>query len=416
MGQESLVETATRVIDSGEGSFPLPVGTMGQIERIAEGIYFLPIFSNVIVLDSGDGLVLVDSGPMRMGGQVVAALRQVSSEPVSAVIYTHGHVDHVFGVEAIEESQSSPVTVYAHEAVPLRFERYKLTAGYNTCINRRQFGFSDIRWPQDYRFPDVTYADRYSLEVGSLALELCHAKGETDDHTWVWVADKGLICTGDLIIWCTPNAGNPQKVQRYPKEWAEALRQMAALEAEVLLPGHGLPIVGAARVARVLSDTAELLEQILSQTLELMNQGLPLDEILARVRFPESLIQKPYLRPIYDDPEFIVRNVWRLYGGWYDGNPAHLKPPRFDDIAHEIASMVGGARALAERARSAADRGDLRLAAYLAELAGRAAGGDSEVASTRKQIFELLAEKEPSLMAKNIYREAARLSASEEAS
>jgi hypothetical protein len=37
-----------------------------------------------------------------------------------------------------------------------------------------------------------------------------------------------------------------------------------------------------------------------------------------------DLLERPYLRPVYDEPEFVVRTVWRLYGGWYDGNPAHL--------------------------------------------------------------------------------------------
>ena len=57
-----------------------------------------------------------------------------------------------------------------------------------------------------------------------------------------------------------------------------------------------------------------------------MNEGARLDEIIHTVRAPAHLLERPYLRPIYDEPEFVVRNVWRLYGGWYDGNPAHLKP------------------------------------------------------------------------------------------
>ena len=60
----------------------------------------------------------------------------------------------------------------------------------------------------------------------------------------------------------------------------------------------------------------------------MMNEGAPLDDIIHTVRAPRRLLERPYLRPVYDEPEFIVRNVWRLYGGWYDGNPARLKPPR----------------------------------------------------------------------------------------
>ena len=51
---------------------------------------------------------------------------------------------------------------------------------------------------------------------------------------------------GDFVIWNFPNAGNPQKVQRYPSEWAAALREMIAAGPELLVPAHGLPIAGAA--------------------------------------------------------------------------------------------------------------------------------------------------------------------------
>ncbi len=57
-----------------------------------------------------------------------------------------------------------------------------------------------------------------------------------------------------------------------------------------------------------------------------MNEGARLDTILHTVKLPDGTLDKPYLRPTYDEPEFIVHNIWRLYGGWYDGNPAHLKP------------------------------------------------------------------------------------------
>lgn len=67
-----------------------------------------------------------------------------------------------------------------------------------------------------------------------------------------------MLCCGDLFIWASPNAGNPQKVQRYPREWAEALRRMATLGVEYLLPGHGMPVIGADRIRQALGDTAGL--------------------------------------------------------------------------------------------------------------------------------------------------------------
>ena len=146
--------------------------------------------------------------------------------------------------------------------------------------------------------PDETYTDTLSISVGGEAFELFHDRGETDDATWVWSPERRVLFAGDMFIWASPNCGNPQKVQRYARDWAVAFRKMLALEPEVLLPGHGLPIVGAARVQRALTDAAELLESLVEQTLALMNEGARLDDIVQAVRAPEHLLERPYLRGV----------------------------------------------------------------------------------------------------------------------
>ena len=72
--------------------------------------------------------------------------------------------------------------------------------------------------------------------------------------------------TGDQFIWVAPNVGTPQKVQRYAGEWAASLRDMRMREPELLIPGHGVPIVGRARVAQALDDAAEWLETLERET------------------------------------------------------------------------------------------------------------------------------------------------------
>jgi glyoxylase-like metal-dependent hydrolase (beta-lactamase superfamily II) len=270
-----------------EGREPIeqhhPVGYTGTLIPVAERTAFLPSFANVSAFETDDGLVLVDTGGIIIAQSVHEQIRALSDAPLHTAIYSHGHVDHVFGVPFFEAEGRGEPHVIAHENVPKRFERYVLTAGYNAAINQRQFQVEGLQWPTDYRYPDETYSDRHVFEVGGERFELTHAKGETDDHTWTWVPSRGVLCCGDLFIWATPNAGNPQKAPRYPRDWSKALREMAALGAEVMLPGHGLPVVGAERVKAALEDTASLLESICNQTFELMNRGLPLDQVLHAV-------------------------------------------------------------------------------------------------------------------------------------
>jgi alkyl sulfatase BDS1-like metallo-beta-lactamase superfamily hydrolase len=388
-----------------------PFVPLGELVEVGEGTAFVSSFANVSAFETSDGLVLVDSGASFSAPEIQRMLREWSEARVNTVIFSHGHIDHVFGVETFEREASergwAPPRVVAHEGVPARFDRYRLTAGYNAAINSRQFGV-EVEWPTDYPYPDETYREALELEVGGERFELHHARGETDDHTWTWVPGRRVLCTGDLIIWCVPNAGNPQKVQRYPREWAAALREMSALDAEVLLPGHGLPVVGAERVRAILADTAGMLEHLHDETVRLMNEGASLNRIVTEVRAPDELLEKPYLRPIYDDPEFIVRNVWRLYGGWYDLDPAELKPAPASELAEEIAQLAGGAAALAARAEELAARGELRLAGHLAELAASAAPEDAAVQGARAEVSEARREAEPSLMAKSIFAAAAR--------
>lgn len=174
-----------------------------------------------------------------------------------------------------------------------------------------------------------------------------------------------------------------------------------------MLPGHGLPVIGAGRIVEALTDSADLLDSLHDQTVALMNEGATLDEVIHTVKAPEHLLAKPYLRPTYDEPEFIVRNVWRLYGGWFDGDPANLKPARRSDFAAEIASLAGGAARLSQRAADLAASGEFRVACHLAELAALAAPGDAEVHSVRAEVYEKRAGAETSLMAKGIFRWAA---------
>jgi alkyl sulfatase BDS1-like metallo-beta-lactamase superfamily hydrolase len=242
---------------------------------------------------------------------------------------------------------------------------------------------------------------------GDLTFELHHARGETDDATWTFVPERRLLFPGDLFIWAAPNAGNPQKVQRFAGEWAAALREMAALGAEQMIPGHGMPVFGAERVRIALTDTADLLESLESQTLALMNAGATLDRVLHEVEMPAALLAKPYLRPIYDHPQFILRNIWRLYGGWHDGEPDNLLPAPRAEQAREWVALAGGVERVLERVRALRDGGDLRLACHLIEYAVMAEAGSGEAHALRSAVYAARSQQQESSMARNILAHAA---------
>jgi alkyl sulfatase BDS1-like metallo-beta-lactamase superfamily hydrolase len=288
-----------------------------------------------------------------------------------------------------------------------RFARYRRTNAYNALINARQFGIAPT-WPMDYDEPDLVYDVGLTFTAGEVTLELHHARGETDDHTWIWWAERRILWTGDQFIWVAPNAGNPQKVQRYAADWAASLRAMQALEPEVLIPGHGVPILGRARVGQALDETAEWLETLEAQTVARMNAGATLDTILAEVRPPAHLAARPYLQPVYDEPDYVVRNVWRLYGGWWDGVPSHLKPAREAEVGREVARLAGGVEHLVARALALAGAGDLVMAAHLIDWAVAAEPDARTAHAARALIYEARARDAAALMTRGIFTAAAR--------
>ena len=419
------VELSNRIIDSGVAE-PPHNRVINELTEIDDDVAVVESFSHCWVIRTDEGLVCFDASGVPSGPAVVEAIRGWSDDPIHSIVYTHGHLDHVGGSGAFIADAGSRGTArprfLAHEALLPRFDRYRTTSDWNILINRRQFGgiirrqdlgiggTGPVFLPDDVAEPDETFGDTMSLEVGGHTIELRHARGETDDHVWGWDASRKSAYTGDFMAWVFPNAGNPQKVQRYPIEWAAALRDMLAAGAENVYPAHGLPVVGRERVELVLGDLAEALEHLSGRTLDLMNEGATIDTIIHEVTVPEHLRDRPWLAPQYDEPEFVVRNVYRQFGGWWDGNAANLKPAREAALAAEVVALAGSVEALTDRAQELAEAGDLRLACHLVEMAVAAEPGHEGAHRARAEVYWRRRKAERSLMSKGIYAAAARQS------
>jgi alkyl sulfatase BDS1-like metallo-beta-lactamase superfamily hydrolase len=421
-----LLSLSSRIIDSGLTDQPVNRVT-NELSEVADRMAMVESFSHCVALDTDDGLVCFDSSGVPTGQAVRDALRGWSDRRVSHLVYTHGHADHVGGSTFFSGDQP---TVVGHENVAVRLDRYDYTNNWNLIINARQFGgvagelnlgvgaggngiavggsMGRRFLPSSTLRPDETFATSHEIVVGGERIEMHHARGETDDHLWAWMPERKAIMTGDFLIWNFPNAGNPQKVQRYPIEWAAALRSMIAVGPELLLPAHGLPIEGRERIARVLDDVATALEDLVREVIGRMNAGETLDTIIHSVRVPADTLAKPYLRPLYDEPEFVVRGIWRQFGGWWDGAASRLKPSPDARLAEALAELAGGADVLLRRAQQAVADGDLRLACHLADMAGWAAPDDPSIHGGRAEVYLARRKAESSLMSKGIFAAAAR--------
>jgi glyoxylase-like metal-dependent hydrolase (beta-lactamase superfamily II) len=418
-----------------------------KTQRTGVRFGWIASFANVFVVETPEGLVLTDCGSAAAGPMIIAAIRQWSSKHVHTIIYTHGHFDHALAADQWQKNAESlrhpPINLIGHDNIIARFNRYNLTNGYNARINQRQFQTKIPFFPTNFVYPTATFSNKLDLVIGGVTFNLHHFKGETDDAVIVHLREYGIVATGDMFISTMPNCGNPQKVSRYLLEWRDCLDWMAQQRPEYLFPGHGSPIIGNPLVHEALTDTSAFLTSIFEQFIVLFNQNKPINEIIHTVKAPTALLEKKYLRPIYDDPEFLVRNLYRLYGGWYTGVPSELKPARTESLSREIVSLIDGktealvtrAESLLQRAAAAAssfssssrtttttttnanatsDKGSeyedsIRLACHLIDLAFYAADDSNRprILRTREKIYKFRASVEPSLMAKSIFVDAA---------
>jgi glyoxylase-like metal-dependent hydrolase (beta-lactamase superfamily II) len=377
----------------------------GDPAEVAPDVFMHPAFVNTYALKTPDGLVLVDPGFTHTTGGVHEAVRRWSEAPVRSAVYTHGHVDHAFGLRAFLEAGDRP-DIVAQERCLGRFHRYGLMHGLNARINQRQFALPQPMFPNRFDWPTLLVRDRLTQRLGDVTVQYTAAQGETDDALWVWVPERRYLFTGDLIIWQAPNCGNPQKVQRYPEEWADALEAMAGCDAEWLFPGHGLAVSGKEAVRLVLTETARYLRGIVDEVRRRMNEGQTAEEIFHAVEPDPALAVRPYLQATYDHPKFIVRNLLRLWGGWWNGNAAELLPATPARQAEEIATLAGGVAAIVARGRALLDAGDTATAAHLAEWATRAVPDDREAQVLKRDVYARRLDAEPSLMARGIFRAA----------
>jgi alkyl sulfatase BDS1-like metallo-beta-lactamase superfamily hydrolase len=261
---------------------------------------------------------------------------------------------------------------------------------------------------KSFILPDLTYRDTQLLELEREPVELRHAMGETDDATWVWMPRRRLAMVGDLIVSSLPNTGNPNKVQRYTLEWAEALEEIAARKPRIVLPGHGPAYRGEDVCHELLTETARALRIIHDEVVARLNRGeWPIDIIEADIKLPDDLASKPFLRPVYGCVPFLVRDVIRRYAGWWSGQPSHMFPAKRSDVAAEILGLCGRDQLFA-RARALKEASQLKPALAIAEIALDSNASDADAIALNVEILNAMASSERSFIARNFFIGAAR--------
>jgi alkyl sulfatase BDS1-like metallo-beta-lactamase superfamily hydrolase len=370
--------------------------------EVAPGISTVRALANASWVRTPEGVVVIDTGVAPgLGERILGRIREQADAPVRAVVYTHGHVDHVMGAGPFVEQGA---IVYAHENVARRFDRYTLLSDHINHINSVQFGLDIRGMKRTFEYPVQHYHDRTQFDVGGTTFELIAGMGETDDATVVWVPAMRAVFAGDFLVGSFPNIGNPYKVVRYEREWFEMLERILALDPEVIVPGHGRPMQRGAEMTQMLRDNIDALRFLHEQVVWHLNNASTLERAVAEICLPQHLEESPHLRQVYSRIEFAVMNVWRRYTGWYDNHPVSLFPRRRAGFARAVRSLIGDDAKIVAEARALHDAGDQLLALELVHVILDDEPAQPEARALADDVLRALAAGDECLMSANAWR------------
>ena len=382
-------------------------GIHGLFE-VVSGIYQVRGYdlSNMTLVEGATGVIVID--PLVSTECAAAALalyrKHRGERKVSAVLYTHSHVDHFGGVKGVvsaEQVQAGEVPVWAPAGFLEHAVSENVLAG-GAMARRATYMFA----PGLERGPrgQVDAGIGKTTSTGSITLippthEVMHTgqEAEIDGVSIVFqlvpdseapaemnffFKDLGVLCIAENAVHCMHNVLTPRgALVRDSLAWSKYLGEAIELfgtRSDVMFAQHHWPRWGKERIVEHLARHRDMYRYLHDQTLRLANRGLTPTEIAAEVRLPPSLERTWSCRGYYGTVSHNVRAVYQRYLGFFDGNPAHLDPYPPAEAARRYVRLAGGVDELLAQAHTAFNEGDYRWAAELCSHAVFAEQGSSE--------------------------------------
>ena len=382
--------------------------------------------SNVFMLIGDEGLVIIDTTETTKAAEnILVEFRKITEKPVKTIIYTHSHRDHISGAMVFAEGGKPEVIASDNfESDLVAIDNSHPNPGKALMARtKRQFGMG-LSFPKErisigigpgdrpmegmgagHIEPSVSIGDeRTNLSRYGLDLELVKAPGETPDHIVVWYGKQKILFCGDNFYSSFPMLyairGTPY---RDFNAWADSLDLLIAFNAEVLAPGHTMPVIGAANVKNVLFDYREAIKSLVAQCVEGMNRQLGPDELAHSVRLPSELASKPYLKEFYGKIAWSVRAYFAGTLGWFDGNPTNLARLSPEQRGEKTVQLAGGASALLKSAEQAAADGEHQWVLELTDHLLAVEEHISEAKTLKISSLRAMADLEISAAGRNYY-------------
>ncbi|HSV52431.1 MAG TPA: alkyl sulfatase dimerization domain-containing protein [Burkholderiaceae bacterium] len=362
--------------------------------KVTDGIYQLRGFdiANMTLVEGKTGWIVVDTLTSRESAAAALAFarKHLGDKPVSAVIFTHSHIDHfggALGVVSPKEIAERKIPVIASDGFMEEATSENVMVG--TAMGRRsiyQFGRDLERSPKGNvdtgLGKNVVYGTfgilpptrlitkpTEELTLDGVRFVFHNVPGaEAPAEMTFTIPEKKAYGGAENLAQTMHNLLPVRGAKvRDSLRWAEYMEQ--ALEqtsgAEVYFGQHNWPIWGNARIADFIKKHRDMYKYTHDQTVRLINAGYTPREIADTVKLPKSLSDHFGARGYYGDLRHNVKAVYQFYLGAYDGNPANLDPLPPQESARRYLQLLGGADKAVAAAQAAFDKGEYRWAAEL---------------------------------------------------
>jgi cyclase len=237
-------------------------------------------------------VIVVDSGFSRSTGRaILEGLRTVTDKPVSMVINTHWHGDHIFGNQVFRSAfpavrfVAHPATregILTGEAGYRDVNRPKVEARIGELTARTNPSEAETQelqrahmqieaWQGDYVLPDVLVEQKLTIFQGNRSVHVVHlGEANTKGDLVVHLPEEKIVISGDMAI-------TPMQFAFFssPRKWIDTLGRLAAIDAAVIVPGHG-PVQ---KDRRFLADLQTMLRAVVDQVDSGLKAGMTLEQL-----------------------------------------------------------------------------------------------------------------------------------------
>ena len=362
--------------------------------KVAEGIHQLRGFdiANITLIDGKTGWILVD--PLTTRETAAAALafarKHLGDKSVTAMIFTHSHVDHFGGALGIisgEDAAKQKLPIVAPKGFMEESTSENILVG--PAMGRRatwQFGNllpaskqglvnaglgKGVGVGRIGILPPTMLVDHTPQEMtlDGVRFIFQNAPGsEAPAELAFYLPDLKAYCGAEIMVPTLHNLYTLRGAKvRDSLRWSgyidDALVRFG--DAEVFFASHLWPVWGNANITKFMKEQRDAYKFIHDQTVRMINKGMKPNEIAEEIKFPKSLNDSFAVHGYYGTLKHDARAVYQHYIGWFDGNPANLDLLPRADAAKRYVDLMGGADKAVSAAQAAYDKGDYRWVAEL---------------------------------------------------